>query len=116
MKNDALRKQVINHMADVAKAAMEQGLEGMPAIEHAFPGTPLDVVVQAWLQADGDMTEEWWAQIERTIDADAGPAPCARATALDALRLAKAECTDMSAPPMVLNLVTAALAYFEASA
>jgi len=64
----------------------------------------------------GDPPDDFVWHAMNALDADAVPAPCTRATALDALRLAKAECTDMSAPPMVLNLVTAALAYFEANA
>ncbi|OYW61975.1 MAG: hypothetical protein B7Z30_00565 [Rhizobiales bacterium 12-68-15] len=64
----------------------------------------------------GDPPDDFVWRAMNALDADVVPVPCTRATALDALRLAKAECTDMSAPPMVLNLVTAALAFFEANA
>lgn len=65
-----IREQVINHMAGVAKEATDQGQDGWRAIERAFPGTPTDVIAEAWLRADEGKTEEWWQQVERTIDAE----------------------------------------------
>lgn len=70
MKNDALREQVINHMADVAKAAIDNGEDGFRAIERAFPGTPSDVVSEAWVRADAAKIEDWWQMVEKTIDAE----------------------------------------------
>ena len=66
-----IRQQVLNHMADVAKAARDQGLDGYRAIERTFPGTPSEVVTEAWLMAESQGLEEWWQMVEKTIDAEA---------------------------------------------
>lgn len=66
-----IRQQVLNHMADVAKADIDQGGSGFGAIERAFPGTPIEVVTEAWLMADNQSVDEWWQMVEKTIDAEA---------------------------------------------
>lgn len=64
-----MREQVILRMADVASEAISQGQDGFTAIERAFPGTPIEIITQAWLKATDAETEAWWQSVERTIEA-----------------------------------------------
>ena len=64
----------------------------------------------------GDPPDDFVWRAMNALDGKSVPAPASRETALDALRIARAECRDNCAPPMVLNLIDASLAYFEANA
>jgi hypothetical protein len=66
-----IREQVILRIAEVIRAAQEAGEgDGVAAARRAFPGTPEDVLHAAWWRVEEARTEEWWQQVERTIDAE----------------------------------------------
>jgi|GEM_PF-6978393 len=65
------RRDVISAMAAVGYEADRQGANGWKAIETTFPGTPIEVVAEAWSIASDRATDEWWRQVEATIDGEA---------------------------------------------
>jgi hypothetical protein len=66
-----IRQQVIQRIAEVIRAAREAGDgDGVAAARSAFPGTPEDVLYAAWWHVEEGKTEEWWRQVELTIEAD----------------------------------------------
>lgn len=69
-EQQAIRDQVSAQIEDVIRAAQDAGQDGIKAAEAAFPGTPEMVILLASANVDMQRQEEWWEQVERTIDAD----------------------------------------------
>lgn len=69
MTDPHIREQVMAKLVETYQQAVAQGLDGWRAIEAAFPGTPVEVVAEAMLAAEDEVTAAWWASVERTIDA-----------------------------------------------
>lgn len=69
--SECTRRNVISAMAAVGYEAHQRGADGWKAIEGTFPGTPAEVVAEAWIMATDQATEEWWRQVEATIDCEA---------------------------------------------
>lgn len=61
---------VLQAMEEVGRSAHAAGMDAFKAIADTFPDAPTDVHVEAWLAVDGEATEAWWEQVERTIDAE----------------------------------------------
>lgn len=71
MADKQLREDVVSAMAAVAYEAEKAGNDGWKAIEDKFPGTPSEVFAVAYVRATDQATEEWWQQVERTVDVEA---------------------------------------------
>jgi len=66
-----IRDQVLHEIATVISAAQNAGKgDGLAVARSTFPGTPDNVLYEAWAKVDGDMTAAWWDAVERTIDGD----------------------------------------------
>ncbi len=65
-----IREQVMAQIIDVMKAAQDQGRDKFRAAEVAFPGTPNGVLCEALATLGLQEDEEWWRQVERTIDGE----------------------------------------------
>lgn len=65
-----IREQVMAEIEDVIRAAEDAGDDGIRAASEAFPGTPEMVIILASANVDLQRQEEWWQQVERTIDGE----------------------------------------------
>lgn len=116
------RRGFLGHMAGAYLAAGATATVTATVTAAALADPLADMIAAYWREVEtanafpGDVPDDFpWAAMQ-ALDDDTIPAPATRQTALDALRLAKNECRYMLAPPMVGQLITAALAYFEANA
>lgn len=70
MVRQETKDAVINEIAKVAYQAMKSGKDAHAAVSQKFPDVPdmvrIDGVVRAEMQSD----DEWWEQVEKTIDGE----------------------------------------------
>lgn len=102
-----IRKRVLAQIVRVMEDAMAKGYDPHSAAQAAFPGTPDEVLWDAFYEAEDPRIEAWWSEAERKIDdtmaqksndvVDFVPMPAGpRETELDAAfaaLVAGAECT-----------------------
>ena len=62
--------QVMAALVETGRTCRDAGLDVLKGLERAYPGTPMDVLVEAWMKVDDEATEAWWQQVERTIDGE----------------------------------------------
>lgn len=67
---DEIKKAVLAQIIEVMDQADKAGVDTWQAAERAFPGTPTDVIAEAWVEFDNAKTEAWWRQVEQTIDGE----------------------------------------------
>lgn len=67
---DEIKKAVLAQIIEVMDLADKAGVDTWKAAEQAFPGTPTDVIAEAWCKFDNAKTEAWWKQVEQTIDGE----------------------------------------------
>ncbi|MBX3543758.1 hypothetical protein [Chelatococcus sp.] len=65
-----IRKQVIAEIIQVMEQAHERGEDVWKAAEAAFPGTPIGVITEAWVEFDHAEQERWWQSLEKTIEGE----------------------------------------------
>lgn len=65
-----IRRQVMARIIEVGAAASAAGDDPWAAMQTAFPGLPVSVLAEAWVDVDAAETERWWNSVETTIDAD----------------------------------------------
>lgn len=70
MTKSDTRKQVEAAIIQCIAEAEAQGLDGVKAATHAFPGTPDTVLWGCWSEWESQRTEAWWQSVERTIDSE----------------------------------------------
>ena len=63
-----IRKEVMAEIADTYRAARTRGADGWKAVEIAYPGIPSDVVAEAMMAVEDEVSEAWWQKVERTIE------------------------------------------------
>lgn len=65
-----IRAQVLDQIAEVVFNAERQGVDGIKVARMTFPGTPEGVIAEGAARAWEREEEEWWATVEKTIDAE----------------------------------------------
>lgn len=65
-----MRRQVMARIIEVGAAAGASGDDPWTAMQMAFPGLPVSVLVEAWVEVGAAEAERWWASVETTIDAE----------------------------------------------
>lgn len=70
MARKEIREQVVGQMVAVGLEASKNGKDPWAAIESTFPGTPADVIADAWVKVSDGETEAWWNSVEKTIDGE----------------------------------------------
>ena len=73
--SNAMRAEVIEHLADLLATASESkpdggGLAAIAAVRARYPDTPQRVLVSAWGLVLRRREDEWWRSLERTIDGE----------------------------------------------
>ncbi|MBX3536552.1 MAG: hypothetical protein KF735_02845 [Chelatococcus sp.] len=68
-RND-IRRQVVAQIIGVMEKAEAAGKDVWEAAEAAFPGTPIGVITDAWLDFDSASEERWWQSLEKTIEGE----------------------------------------------
>lgn len=64
------RQQVMALIVETMIQAIEDGRDPWKVAAKAFPGTPSMVLGEAYGEASYAEVENWWKQIERTIDGE----------------------------------------------
>ena len=64
------RKQVMANLIEEADEIMKCGGDAFSVLGKRYPGMPIEVVTEAWLEASNRETERWWDSVEKTIDGE----------------------------------------------
>ena len=62
------REAATIRMAEVARAAKLQGLDGLAALRNAFPGAPTEVLAGIWWEIEEQAAGTWWDGVATTIE------------------------------------------------
>lgn len=62
------REAVTIRMAEVARAAKSQGVDGMQALQNAFPDAPTEVMAGIWWEVEEQAVNGWWDGVATTIE------------------------------------------------
>lgn len=66
----ATRDQVMARLVDYMAQAKAEGRDGYASARETFGNVPEIVLAEAWTYAEMEDTENWWRNIERTIDGE----------------------------------------------
>ncbi|MBS7696291.1 MULTISPECIES: hypothetical protein [unclassified Chelatococcus] len=65
-----IRQEVMATLINFMREARAQGLDDWKAAEQRFPGTPAEVIAEAWGAVNDEEVSRWWASVERTIEGE----------------------------------------------
>ena len=65
-----IRKEVMAEVIDTYRAAKAQGVDAWKAVETAYPGIPSNVVAEAMMAVENEVSEAWWQTVGRTIEGE----------------------------------------------
>lgn len=72
MADKQLREDILNAMALTAYELLKAGVNDniYRVMETKYPGAPEMVIIDAVTRAEMQIDEEWWQQVEATIDGE----------------------------------------------
>ena len=65
-----IRAQVLEQIIEVMLEANKAGRDEQASAQECFPGTPENVLWEAYGQLLSRLEEDWWRAVERTIDGE----------------------------------------------
>lgn len=70
MVRQETKDAVIAEIANVAYQAIKKGNNPRKVVDRTFPDVPLMVKVEAMTLAEMQSDDDWWEQVEKTIDGE----------------------------------------------